>query len=41
MAACGGATFVGLVVPLVMASFRLIATELMLISTVICRSLAL
>jgi hypothetical protein len=41
VATCGGATFVGLAVPLIMARFRLIATELILISTVVCRGLAM
>ena len=39
--ACIAATFVGLAIPLAMARFRLIATELMLISNVVCRGLAL
>ncbi len=39
--ACIAATFVGLAITLAMARFRLIATELMLISNVVCRGLAL
>jgi hypothetical protein len=41
VATCGIATFLGIGVPLVMARFRLIATELILISTVVCRGLAM
>ena len=32
---------VGLIIPVVIARFRLVATELILISTVLCRGLAL